>query len=138
LNWSTEVAERYCVNGLPAKFARWFWWATHKERTTSSIWLVRSSHFDALSVSPKSDPGEGCQSNQLLPSSRVGQPIELRTAGFHGKIVNFDLAGDPTIHISIDKSARVQAVILQEITALNKSAANIAPTIAAGGAATAR
>ena len=33
---------------------------------------------------------------------------------------------------------RMQAEILQEITALNKSAANIAPTIAAGGAATAR
>jgi len=32
----------------------------------------------------------------------------------------------------------VQAEILQENTALNKSAANIAPTIAAGGAATAR
>jgi hypothetical protein len=68
----------------------------------------------------------------------VGQPI-TPDRGFHGKIVNFDLASDQTItHISIDKSARVQTEILQEITQLNKSAANTAPTITAGGAATAR
>jgi hypothetical protein len=47
-----------------------------------------------------------------------GQPI-VPDRGFHGKIVNFDLADDQTItHISIDKSARVQAEIVREITAL--------------------
>jgi len=39
--------------------------------------------------------------------------------GFHGKILNFNLADDLTIwHISIDKSARVEAEIVHEITAL--------------------
>ena len=47
-----------------------------------------------------------------------GLPI-VPDRGFHGKIVNFDLADDQTItHISIDKSARVQAEIVREITAL--------------------
>ena len=47
-----------------------------------------------------------------------GQPI-VADHGFHGKIINVDLADDLTItHISIDKSARVQAEILHEITAL--------------------
>jgi len=47
-----------------------------------------------------------------------GQPI-VADQGFHGKIINVDLANDLTItHISIDKSARVQAEILHEITAL--------------------
>ncbi len=47
-----------------------------------------------------------------------GQPI-VADQGFHGKIINVDLANDLTItHISIDKSARVQAEILHEIIAL--------------------
>ena len=67
-----------------------------------------------------------------------GQPI-APDRGFHGKIINFDLAGDQTItHISIDKSARVQAEILQEITALNKAAANTASTITTRSTPTAR
>jgi len=47
-----------------------------------------------------------------------GQPI-VADQGFHGKIVNVNLADDPTImHISIDKSARVQTEIVHEIDAL--------------------
>ena len=38
---------------------------------------------------------------------------------FHGKLLNIDVADDPTIlHISIDKSARIHAEILREIAAL--------------------
>jgi hypothetical protein len=40
-------------------------------------------------------------------------------SGFHGKLSNVDVAGDPSIfHITIDKSARIHADILREITAL--------------------
>lgn len=39
--------------------------------------------------------------------------------GFHGKIINVNLAGDLTItHITIDKNAKIQAEIVREITAL--------------------
>jgi hypothetical protein len=38
--------------------------------------------------------------------------------GFHGKLSNVNLIDDPTIlHVSIDKSTRVQADILREIEA---------------------
>jgi hypothetical protein len=49
-----------------------------------------------------------------------GQPITADT-GFHGTLINFDLAVDQSItHISMDKSARVQAEIVNEIVALAK------------------
>ena len=47
-----------------------------------------------------------------------GQPLEA-DRGFHGEIVNINLADDPTIsHIGMDKSMKVQAEILREIVAL--------------------
>ena len=50
-----------------------------------------------------------------------GQPLEA-DRGFRGKIVNINLVDDPTIsHIGMDKSAKVQAEILQEITALRSN-----------------
>jgi hypothetical protein len=50
-----------------------------------------------------------------------GQPLEA-DRGFHGKIVNINLADDSTIsHIGMDKSAKVQAEILREITALRSN-----------------
>jgi hypothetical protein len=40
-------------------------------------------------------------------------------SGFHGKLSNVDLAGDPSIfHITIDKSTRIHADLVREITAL--------------------
>ena len=51
-------------------------------------------------------------------SAGWGSPI-VPDPGFHGTISNIDVADDRTIlHISIDKSAKVQAAILQEIAAL--------------------
>lgn len=42
--------------------------------------------------------------------------------GFHGKIVNVNLADDPGItHVTIDKDAKVQAEIVREIAAVAKS-----------------
>jgi hypothetical protein len=50
-----------------------------------------------------------------------GAPIAGDT-GFHGKITNVDLAGDPTIlHITIDKSAKIHAEIVREIAALSQA-----------------
>jgi predicted esterase len=50
-----------------------------------------------------------------------GQPLE-GGKGFHGKIVNINLVDDLTISlIGMDKSAKVQAEILREITALKSN-----------------
>jgi hypothetical protein len=46
---------------------------------------------------------------------------------FHGKLANIDLSDDPEIvHISIDKSTRVQAEIIREILAVVKTAGSTA------------
>ena len=50
-----------------------------------------------------------------------GAPI-AGDSNFHGKLLNVDVAGDPTIfHVTIDKSARIHAELLREITALSQS-----------------
>jgi len=50
-----------------------------------------------------------------------GAPIAGDT-NFHGKLLNVDMAGDPTIfHITIDKSARIHEEIVREIMALSQS-----------------
>ncbi len=49
-----------------------------------------------------------------------GAPIAGDT-NFHGKLLNVDMAGDPTIfHITIDKSARIHEEIVREIMALSQ------------------
>jgi len=51
-----------------------------------------------------------------------GQPVEA-DRGFHGKIMNVNLASDLTVtHITIDKNPKVQAEILHEIAALAQQA----------------
>src|SRR5262249_38886214 len=50
-----------------------------------------------------------------------GQPLEA-DRGFHGKLINVNLADDPTIsHIGIDKSERIQPEMVREISAVKKS-----------------
>jgi pimeloyl-ACP methyl ester carboxylesterase len=50
-----------------------------------------------------------------------GAPLSADT-GFHGKLSNIDVAEDPSIfHITIDKSARIHADILREVTALSQA-----------------
>jgi pimeloyl-ACP methyl ester carboxylesterase len=47
-----------------------------------------------------------------------GWPL-IPEPGFPGKLVNFDLAGDPSIfHFNIDNSSRIHAEVLREIDAL--------------------
>jgi hypothetical protein len=47
-----------------------------------------------------------------------GQPLEAEP-GFHGKLINVNLADDPTIsHIGIDKSTKIQTEIVREIAAV--------------------
>jgi hypothetical protein len=47
-----------------------------------------------------------------------GQPLEA-DQGFHGKLINVNLADDPTIsHIGIDKSTKIQTEIVREIAAV--------------------
>ena len=56
-----------------------------------------------------------------------GQPV-AGDRGFHGKIMNVDLAGDLTVtHITIDKNPKVQAEILHEIVALAQQAGDRKP-----------
>jgi hypothetical protein len=57
-----------------------------------------------------------------------GQPV-AGDRGFHGKIMNVDLAGDLTVtHITIDKNPKIQADILHEIAALAQQAGDQKPT----------
>ena len=50
-----------------------------------------------------------------------GAPLSADT-GFRGKLSNIDVAEDPSIfHITIDKSARIHADILREVTALSQA-----------------
>jgi alpha-beta hydrolase superfamily lysophospholipase len=47
-----------------------------------------------------------------------GQPLEAEP-GFRGKLINVNLADDPTItHIGMDKSTKVQTEIVREIAAV--------------------
>jgi hypothetical protein len=64
-----------------------------------------------------------------------GSPLTA-DAGLNGNILNVNLSDDPTIlHISIDKSSRIQSDILREIAALNE---NVPPTRTAAGLTTSR
>jgi hypothetical protein len=145
LNWSAEVAgilrERSAGQIRPLVLVG------HSQGANNVIDMARSLESQHVTVdlivtlSPflqNPIPANVVKAINYYQAPGWGQPITPER-GFHGKIVNFDLAGDQTItHISIDKSARVQAEILQEITELNRAAANTALTITAGGAATAR
>jgi hypothetical protein len=47
-----------------------------------------------------------------------GQPLEAEP-GFHGQLINVNLADDPTIsHIGIDKNTKIQTAIVREIAAV--------------------
>jgi hypothetical protein len=145
LNWSTEVAE--ILRERSAGQIRPLVLVGHSQGANNVIDMARlleSQHVTVdllVTLSPflqNPIPANVAKAINYYQAPGWGQPI-APDRGFHGKIVNFDLSGDQTItHISIDKSARVQAEILQEITALNKSVANIAPTTTVGGAAAGR
>jgi hypothetical protein len=66
-------------------------------------------------------PANVARAINYFQSPGWGAPI-AGDSGFHGKLSNVDLAGDPTIfHITIDKSTRIHTEILREIMALSQS-----------------
>jgi hypothetical protein len=145
LNWSAEVTE--ILRERSAGQIRPLVLVGHSQGANNVIDMARSLESQNITVdlivtlSPflqNPIPANVVKAINYYQAPGWGQPIAPDRAS-HGKIINFDLAGDQTItHISIDKSARVQAEILQEITALNKAAANTAPTITTGSTPTAR
>ena len=129
LNWSTAVAEilRERSAGQTGPLVL----VGHSQGANNVIDMARSleSHnitVDLLvTISPflqNPIPANVVKAINYYQAPGWGQPI-VADHGFHGKIINVDLADDLTItHISIDKSARVQAEILHEITALAQQA----------------
>jgi hypothetical protein len=148
LTWSAEVAEilkeRAAGKIAPVVLVG------HSQGANNVIDMARSleSHHIPVDLMITLTPFmQGTIPNNVVKavnyynSSGWGQPI-AGDPGFQGKIVNIDLANDPTItHVSIDKSVKVRIEIVQEITALaaaNSATANVAPTVTAGRPPTAR
>jgi len=125
LNWSTAVAEilRERSAGQTGPLVL----VGHSQGANNVIDMARSLESHNITVdllvtlSPflqNPIPANVVKAINYYQAPGWGQPI-VADHGFHGKIINVDLADDLTItHISIDKSARVQAEILHEITAL--------------------
>jgi hypothetical protein len=128
LNWSNEVAEilRDRSGGHMGPLVL----VGHSQGANNIIDMARSleSHnvtIDLLvTLSPflqSPVPANVVKAINYYQGPGWGQPLEAGRE-FHGKIVNINLAGDPTItHIGMDKNARVQAEILREITALKSN-----------------
>ncbi len=148
LTWSAEVAEilkeRAAGKISPVVLVG------HSQGANNVIDMARSleSHHIAvdlmITLTPFMQgtvPANVVRAVNYYNSSGWGEPIE-GDKGFQGKIVNIDLANDPTItHVSIDKSVKVRIEIVQEITALaaaSGTTATMAPTVTAGRPPTAR
>jgi hypothetical protein len=66
-------------------------------------------------------PGNVMRAINYYQSTGWGEPLTAGT-GFRGKLSNIDVKEDTTVsHISIDKSARIQAEIAREIGAVAKA-----------------
>jgi len=62
-------------------------------------------------------PGNVVKAINYYQAPGWGQPIEA-DPGFRGKLINVNLADDPTIsHIGIDKSTKIQTELIREIAA---------------------
>jgi pimeloyl-ACP methyl ester carboxylesterase len=63
-------------------------------------------------------PGNVVRAINYYQSPGWGAPL-IADSKFHGKLSNIDMSGDPTVfHVNIDKSTRVHADLLREISAL--------------------
>jgi hypothetical protein len=125
LNWSNEVAEilRDRAAGRSGPLVL----VGHSQGANNVIDMARSLEkynvtVDLLvALSPflqNPVPANVVKAIDYYQGPGWGQPLEAGP-GFHGKIVNNNLADDLTIsHIGMDKNARIQAEILREITAL--------------------
>jgi hypothetical protein len=128
LNWSNEVAE--ILHDRSAGRAGPLVLVGHSQGANNAIDMARSLEAYNVTVdllvtlSPflqNPIPANVMKAINYYQGPGWGQPLEA-DRGFHGKIVNNNLVDDPTIsHIGMDKSAKVQAEILKEITALRSN-----------------
>jgi hypothetical protein len=128
LNWSNEVAE--ILRNRSAGRAEPLVLVGHSQGANNVIDMARSLEAYNVTVdllialSPFMQnpvPANVAKAIDYYQGPGWGQPLEPGK-GFHGKIVNINLADDITItHIGMDKSAKVQAEILREITALKSN-----------------
>lgn len=125
LNWSNEVAE--ILRDRSAGHTGPLVLVGHSQGANNIIDMARSLERHNVTVdllvalSPflqNPVPANVVKAIDYYQGPGWGQPLEA-DRDFHGKIVNINLADDPTIsHIGMDKSPRVQAEIIREIMAL--------------------
>jgi hypothetical protein len=125
LHWSTAVEEivRERAAGQTGPLAL----VGHSQGANNVIDMARSLRSHNITVdllitlAPSGQnpiPANVLKAINYYQSPGWGEAI-VPDQGFHGKIINFNLAGDLTVtHITIDKSAKVQAEIVSDITAL--------------------
>ena len=128
LNWSNEVAE--ILRSRSAGYSGPLVLVGHSQGANNVIDMARSLaaykvNVDLLiALSPFMQnpvPANVVKAIDYYQGPGWGQPLEAGQ-GFHGKIVNVNLVDDLTIsHIGMDKSAKVQAEILMEISALKSN-----------------
>ena len=128
LNWSNEVTDilRNRSNGRSGPLVL----VGHSQGANNVIDMARSLESYNVTVdllialSPFMQnpvPANVVKAIDYYQGPGWGQPLEPGK-GFHGKIVNINLVDDNTIsHIGMDKSARVQAEVLREISALKSN-----------------
>jgi hypothetical protein len=125
LNWQNEVAEilRERSAGRTGPLIL----IGHSQGANNVIDMARtleSSHVTVdllITLSPFMQnrvPGNVVKAINYYQAPGWGQALEAEP-GFHGKLINVNLADDPTIsHIGMDKSTKVQTEILREIAAV--------------------
>jgi hypothetical protein len=128
LDWSNKVGE--ILRDWSAGRTSPLVFVGHSQGANNAIDMARSLEGYNITVdllvtlSPflqKPVPANVAKAINYYQGPGWGQPLE-GDRGFRGKIVNNNLVNDPTIsHIGMDKSAKVQAEILKEITALKSN-----------------
>jgi hypothetical protein len=128
LNWSNEVAE--ILRSRSSGYSGPLVLVGHSQGANNVIDMARSLapykvNVDLLiALSPFMQnpvPANVVRAIDYYQGPGWGQPLEAGQ-GFHGKIVNINLANDLTItHIGMDKSAKVQAEIVREIATLKSA-----------------
>jgi hypothetical protein len=125
LNWQNEVTE--ILHERAAGQTRPLILIGHSQGANNVIDMARaleSSHVPVdllITLSPFMQnrvPANVVRAVNYYQAPGWGQALEAEP-GFHGKLVNNNLAEDPTIsHIGIDKSTKIQTDILREIAAV--------------------
>jgi hypothetical protein len=128
LNWSNEVAE--ILRDRSAGRTDRLVLVGHSQGANNVIDMARSLEGYNVTVDllvtlssylQNAIPANVVKAINYYQAPGRGQPI-VADRGFHGKIVNVNLSDDPTIsHMGIDKSARIQAEIIWEITTLKSN-----------------